>query len=72
MEAEYGSLACTTVEILWLQTILRKFRVLQSKAPMIWCDNKSAVSLSSNPVLHLRTKHMELDVYFVEEKVIER
>ncbi|KAL6314759.1 hypothetical protein AAG906_027107 [Vitis piasezkii] len=39
---------------------------------VIWCDNISIVSLSANPVLHSRTKHMELDLYFVREKVMER
>lgn len=28
-----------------------------------------AILLSSNPVLHSRTKHVELDIYFVREKV---
>ena len=34
------------------------------------CDNSSAVQLAHNPVLHARTKHMELDVFFVQEKVL--
>lgn len=31
--------------------------------------NLSAISLSHNPVLHSRTKHIELDIHFVREKV---
>ncbi|KAL5564518.1 hypothetical protein UlMin_027682 [Ulmus minor] len=38
--------------------------------PVLWCDNMSTISLSANPVLHSRTKHIELDLYFVREKVI--
>lgn len=35
-------------------------------------DNTSTVSLAHNPVLHSRTKHMELDLFFVREKVLNK
>lgn len=40
--------------------------------PTLLCDNQSAVSLSHNPILHARTKHMELDIHFVRERVIDQ
>lgn len=36
----------------------------------IQCDNLSTVSLAHSPTLHSRIKHMELDIFFVKEKVI--
>ena len=42
-----------------------------STKPLIYCGNSSAVLLSHNPVLHNRTKHMELDIHFVRDKVIQ-
>ena len=39
---------------------------------MVFCDNMSTVALAHNPVLHSRTKHMELDLFFVREKVLEK
>ena len=39
-------------------------------APVIFCDNQSAVSIAHNPVFHSRTKHMEIDVFFVREKIL--
>ena len=36
---------------------------------MVFYDNISAVYLSGNPVQHQRTKHVELDIHFVREKV---
>jgi histone deacetylase 1/2 len=38
--------------------------------PTLLCDNISAVALAHNPILHARTKLMELDLHFVREKVI--
>ena len=71
-EAEYRSLASLTSEMLWLQSLLSEFQTKMTMVSIIWCDNISTVSLSANPFLHSRTKHMELDLYFVREKVMER
>jgi histone deacetylase 1/2 len=70
-EAEYRSLAHATAELLWVQTLLKELGVSFS-APTIFCDNLSAVSLAHNPVMHSRTKHMEIDLFFVREKVISK
>ncbi|CAN6707233.1 unnamed protein product [Malus baccata var. baccata] len=40
--------------------------------PQIWCDNVSSIALTSNPVFHSRTKHLEVDYHYVHEKVIRR
>lgn len=69
-EAEYRSLAIATSELMWLQSLLQELCVPQSTTPVLWCDNLSTIALSANPVLHSRTKHMELDLYFVREKVM--
>lgn len=63
-EAEYRSMAHATCELLWVQSLLTELGIHFTK-PTLFCDNSSAVSLSHNPVLHSRTKHMELDVHFV-------
>jgi hypothetical protein len=36
---------------------------------IVYCDNVSAIYMSSNPVQHRRTKHIEIDIHFVREKV---
>ncbi|GJX24937.1 ribonuclease H-like domain-containing protein [Tanacetum coccineum] len=40
-----------------------------STATLVYCDNVSAVYLSSNPVQHQRTKHIEIDIHFVRDLV---
>lgn len=37
---------------------------------IVYCDNISDVYMSSNPVQHRRTKHIEIDIHFVHEKVV--
>lgn len=64
-------MANTTVETLWIQSLLRELKVPFS-TPQLYCDKLSAVSLAHNPVLHARTKHMELDIHFVRKKVLSK
>jgi histone deacetylase 1/2 len=68
-EAEYRSMANTTAELMWIESLLQELHV-EFQPPTLLCDNISAVALAHNPVLHARTKHMELDLHFVREKVI--
>jgi histone deacetylase 1/2 len=67
-EAEYRSLAQATKDVLWIQTLLKELIVPFSQ-PVIYCDNQSDVLLAHNLILHTRTKHMEIDLFFVGEKV---
>ena len=57
-------------EILWLQYLLQELRIPSSCVPLVYCDNLSAVYLAANPVLHARTKHVEIDHHFVRDKVV--
>jgi hypothetical protein len=38
-----------------------------SKSTLVYCDNVSAIYLSTNPVQHQRTKHIEIDLHYVRE-----
>lgn len=35
----------------------------------LYCNNKSAIHLTNNPVLHERSKHLEIDYRYIGEKV---
>lgn len=69
-EAEYRSLANAATDVIWLHTLCTELGIEVSAPHRMWCDNTGAVSLSSNPVFHARTKHVEIDVHFVREKVM--
>ena len=56
-------------EACWIRQLLGELRRLLTRATLVYCDNISAVYLSTNPVHHQRTKHVEIDIQFVRERV---
>jgi hypothetical protein len=71
-EAEYRSLAITTAELFWLCMLFKDLGVSLPTTPVLWCDNISALALTSNPIFHARTKHIEVDYHFIQDKVVNR
>ncbi|KAA3477498.1 Retrovirus-related Pol polyprotein from transposon TNT 1-94 [Gossypium australe] len=70
-EAEYRSLAHVTAEIVWLQSLLTELGVSTQNKALVWCDSSTVVAVVSNPVMHSKFKHVDLDLFFVREKVVE-
>jgi hypothetical protein len=46
-----------------------ELKVDQRVQMKLWCDNKSAISIANNHVQHDRTKHTEIDRFFIKEKL---
>ncbi|GKB81041.1 putative ribonuclease H-like domain-containing protein [Tanacetum coccineum] len=65
----YRGVANAVVETCWLCNILCELHTPLATATLFYCDNVSAVYLSSNPVQHQRTKHIEIDIHFVRDLV---
>jgi hypothetical protein len=53
----------------WLRQLLHELHSPLQHASLVYCDNVSAVYLSTNPVQHQRMKHVEIDLHFVRERV---
>ena len=62
-------MANTVAEMIWLISLLEELGISSTNLPMIYCDNSSATYLTANPILHARTKHVEVDHHFIREKV---
>ncbi|KAK2391898.1 putative mitochondrial protein [Trifolium repens] len=69
-EAEYRAMAHATCELVWLKHLLQELHFCEVGQMELVCDNQSALHLSSNPVFHERTKHIEVDCHFIREKII--
>jgi hypothetical protein len=68
-EAEYRAVANAVAEATWLRQLLTELHTPLRKTTLVYCDNISAIYMSSNPVQHQRTKHVEIDLHFVRERV---
>ena len=69
-EVEYCSIAITTAELYWLRMLFQEIQIHLKVAPVLWCDNVSALALASNLMFHARNKHIEVDYHFVRDKVV--
>ena len=68
-EAELRLVAHEICEVLWLKILLEELEVMVKLPLRIYCDNKVAINISHNLVHHNRTKHVEVDRYFIKEKI---
>ena len=51
--------------------IIRGNGVTNLKPVTLECDNKSALQMAKNPILHHRTRHITIDCHFTREKVLQ-
>ena len=56
-------------EIMWLHQLLMEVGIKTMVLEKLWCDNQAALHIVSNPILHERTKYIEIDCHFVREKI---
>ncbi|GKD27064.1 uncharacterized mitochondrial protein-like protein [Tanacetum coccineum] len=69
VEAEYRAMASTVSEIIWVRWLLSELHVHNPLVTPLFCDNQAAWHIANNPVFHERTKHIEMECYFVRERV---
>ncbi|GJU52329.1 hypothetical protein Tco_1226043 [Tanacetum coccineum] len=68
-EAKYVSLSACCTQVLWMRTQLTDYGFHFNKIP-IYCDSKSTIAISCNPVPILqRTKHIGVRYHFIKEHV---
>lgn len=64
-EAEYVAATACACHCVWLKGILQELWVIDSKCVDILCDNDSTIKLSKNPVMHRRTKHIDVRYHYL-------
>uniref|UniRef100_A0A803QF80 Uncharacterized protein n=1 Tax=Cannabis sativa TaxID=3483 RepID=A0A803QF80_CANSA len=70
-ESEFRALANTAVELKWIRSLLQELQVSVHQIPVIWVDNQKALALAANPVFHARSKHIEIDLHFVRDQILD-
>lgn len=68
-EAEYVATASRCANVLWMKIQLSDYDINYKMVPIL-CDNTSAIATSNNPVLHQRTKHIDIRYHFTRDHVM--
>ncbi|GMJ12458.1 hypothetical protein HRI_004915000 [Hibiscus trionum] len=54
---------------MWMRRILEKLGHKEKGSTTIMCDSSSAIKLSKNPVIHGRSKHIDVRFQFLRDLV---
>ncbi|WVZ58114.1 hypothetical protein U9M48_008419, partial [Paspalum notatum var. saurae] len=65
-EAEYIAAASCCSQLLWMKATLSDFGLRFGKIPLL-VDSTSAIYVAKNPVLHSRTKHIDVRFHFLRD-----
>lgn len=64
-EAEFVAAAVCACQAVWMRRILKELCYEGEKCTSINCDNRSTIKLSKNPVMHGRSKHIDIRYHFL-------
>ncbi|GJQ97487.1 retrovirus-related pol polyprotein from transposon TNT 1-94 [Tanacetum coccineum] len=67
-EAGYVSLSTCCAQVIWMRTQLLDYGYKYNRI-LMYCDSKSAIAISCNPVQHSKTKHIDTWYHFIKEHV---
>ena len=68
-EVEFRAIVHGICEALWIKRLLEELKIINLLPMRLYCDNKVAIAIAHNPVLHDRTKHVEVDKHFIKKKL---
>ena len=68
-ESEYRTMTQFVCDIMWIRQLLMEVGIETLVPAKLLFDNQAAIHITSNPVFHEQTKHIEIDCHFVREKI---
>jgi len=69
-EAEYVAAVHTGKEVIWFHQFLTELGYSLTTPSILHLDNQSAISVPKNPEHHGRMKHLDLQFFWLQDKVI--
>jgi len=66
-EAEHVAAAAACCQAMWLRRLLWEVIGEEPRALVLRVDNKSAIELAKNPVLHDQSKHIDIPFHYIRE-----
>jgi hypothetical protein len=67
-EAEYMSLADTSRQLVWIQSLFEEISIILAPIPLCG-DNQGSIFLASNPVQEKRIKHIDICYHYICEVI---
>jgi hypothetical protein len=64
-EAEYMTLSEAAKEAIWTDRFLHELGFRDDQSVHLYADNKGAIDLTTNPLFHKRTKHIEIRWHWI-------
>ena len=68
-EAEYMALSAGVQEAIHLRQLMADLGFPQREPTTVYEDNQGCIALSENPVMHKRTKHIDVRHHFIRERL---
>ena len=68
-EAEYVAAATAMCQVVWLRRLLGELTGVEAHPLALMVDNQSVIALAKNPVLHDRSKHIDVKFHFLKDYV---
>ncbi|CAL2241824.1 unnamed protein product [Prunus armeniaca] len=68
-EVEFIAATSSACQAVWLRRLLEELCFKQDNPTVIFCDNSSAIKLSRNPIMHGRSKHIDVRFHFLRDFV---
>ena len=69
VEVNYMSSSMDSYEETWLRKLFGELFDLFLETTVIYCDNKSGIYLAWNPIFHGNSKHIEIQLNFIQDMV---
>jgi len=70
-EAEYCALCDSAKELVWIRNLVSDIYpgLVDTGATIVHEDNEAAIKLASNPIDHARTKHIDVRLHYVRDRI---
>ena len=68
-EAEYVAVATVACQVVWLCRLLGEVTGVEAHPPALMVDNQPTIALANNPVLHERSKRIDIKFHFLRDCV---
>jgi hypothetical protein len=68
-EAEYVTATTVACQAVWLRRLLGELTDEEAHPPALMVDNQTAIALAKNPVLHDRSKHIDIKFHILRDRV---